>query len=676
MSQPPKIRKLDETVVNRIAAGEIIQRPANALKELLENSLDAKSSQIQVTVKDGGLKVLQIKDNGTGIRREDLEIVCERFTTSKLKEFDDLRTIDTFGFRGEALASISHVAQLTITTKTCTDKCAYKASYLDGKLKSQPQPCAGNQGTIILVENLFYNIATRRKALSSPSDEFNKISEVVTRYAVHNPTVSFSLNKQGESASSVRTPHNSTHVNNVKMLYGTSVSKELIDIQDQSSKYNFKFHALVTNTKYTSKRMTFLLFINHRLVESSRIKKNLEDLYSVYLPKKSHPWCYLSLEIVPKNVDVNVHPTKCEVRFLHEDAIIEQVKLAINDKLAGSSNSGDFYVQSKLLSAPEKVENVSETKDQKKVNPKDMVRTDSSDQKLDKFNFTQTKLDTSEINTPNMEIDRPEPVFDFPEKSLEAEKPVLTFKSFSQNPIKSETKLLSILQLRSEVEDSYDENLKKILSDSVFVGCVDETYVLIQSGVNLYMCKIINLFKELLYEIMLYDFSNYGVMKFTEPVSLYDLAMEGLESEEAGWTEEDGKKEELAARVQELILEKADMLKEYFSIYVDKNGNLKSLPILLNNYFPDPGRIPMFILRLSTEVDWMAEKPCFRDICKETAEFYSKIDATDENWKFNVEHIIYPAIKESLLPPCSFYKDSTILKVSSLPELYKVFERC
>lgn len=265
--EPGVIKKLDEVVVNRIAAGEIIQRPANALKELLENSLDAKSSHIQVTIKSGGLKLLEIQDNGTGIRKDDLSIVCERFTTSKLSKFEDLTEIATFGFRGEALASISHVAHLSIQTKTASERCGYKAAYSDGKLLAPPKPCAGNQGTIITIEDLFYTMPQRRQALKSPAEEFQKISDVLAKYAVHNPQVGFVLRKQGEQPT-LKTQARSSRAENIRAIYGAAVAKELMDFSHKDDMFKFELECQLTQVNYAVKKSTLLLFINHRLVDS------------------------------------------------------------------------------------------------------------------------------------------------------------------------------------------------------------------------------------------------------------------------------------------------------------------------------------------------------------------------------------------------------------------------
>nr|XP_050869896.1 DNA mismatch repair protein Mlh1 isoform X3 [Vespula vulgaris] len=776
-----------------------------------------------------------------------MEIVCERFTTSKLQNFEDLKAISTFGFRGEALASISHIALLTITTKTSDEKCAYRATYIDSKLKESPKPCAGNQGTTITIENLFYNVATRRKALSNVSEEFTKITDIIIKYAIHNPKVGFILKKHGETTPQVRTTHNSTKMNNIRILYGNPVARELLEIELEDESYQFKMHALITNPNYTSKRMIFLLFINNRLVESTPIKKMLEETYTIYLPKKTHPFCYISLEINSNNVDVNVHPTKHEVRFLHEDSIIEKVKLALDEKLAGDSASRTFYLQARLPKVDVTKETLKEvlpefekenSEKQKKIHQRELIRTDSSDQKLDKFNFTihtamkiarsnnsermessiQTekmleleisndiknnvttddisidvkKIDiannesehlniitndskpsqsisseaiastsnNSVISTNNInlntyqeevllmsesdsddscneeqnginkcndsiaknarkrvyqyfgnkniedlekELPETKPIINIKEQNndnkmeqynkrctednvdcisqtnvTKENKSIQEFKSYSINNFRREVKLTSVLKLRKEVEDNCHQGLREILSNLIFVGCIDEVSTLIQSGVNLYICNTKKLAEELFYEIMLYDFANYGVIKFSDPISLYDLAILGLETEEAGWTEEDGPKEELATSVKELLLEKADMMKEYFSIVIDKKGNLKSLPILLDKYFPFEGGLPIYILRLSIEVDWTTEQPCFQNICRETARYFSEMNPihNTHDWKYVTEHILYPAIKESLLPPKHFAHDSTILQITSLPDLYKVFERC
>ena len=365
-AEVPSIRRLDETVVNRIAAGEVIQRPANALKEMIENSLDAKSTIITVTVKSGGLKLLQIQDNGCGIRKTDMSIVCERFTTSKLNKFEDLSSIATYGFRGEALASISHVAHVTITTRTADSNCAYRASFSDGKLVSprpgqpaEPKPCAGNRGTQITVEDLFYNVSTRRKALKSPGEEYTKIMDVVSKYAIHNSGVAFTLKKQGENMASVRTTASATVVDNIRAIYGPSVAKELLEVSLDNHKYSFKMHAHISNANYSVKKFTFLLFINHRLVDSSSLRKAIQTVYEAYLPKGMQPFVYMSLEIAAANVDVNVHPTKHEVHFLHEDSITEAIQKSIEERLLGANESRTYFTQALLPGAPVPVADVS-----------------------------------------------------------------------------------------------------------------------------------------------------------------------------------------------------------------------------------------------------------------------------------------------------------------------------
>ena len=409
---PGIIQKLDETVVNRIAAGEVIQRPANALKELMENCLDAGSSNITVVVAGGGLQLLQINDNGSGIRKEDLKIVCERFTTSKLREFNDLTSISTYGFRGEALASISHVAKLTIMTKTEGSPCGYKVEYSDGKpVNDKPKPSAANKGTQITVEDLFYNVPTRKRVLKSASEEFNKIADVVTKYSIHNSgKVGFTLKKIGDSNHDLRTQVGASVSDNVGVIYGSTIAKELIDFEHEEKPLKFKIRGSMTNANFNVKKMNFILFINHRLVESTALKKAIEMIYSAYLPKGTYPFVYLSLEIAPENVDVNVHPTKHEVHFLHQDEIIEKIQQAIDAKLMGSNKSRTFYTQAILPGAPiplsvelktdsDKSKSSGGPKSEQPPPAKSMIRTDSRDQKMERF-----LLNTSTSNTKGISL--------------------------------------------------------------------------------------------------------------------------------------------------------------------------------------------------------------------------------------------------------------------------------
>ncbi|XP_038665768.1 DNA mismatch repair protein Mlh1 [Scyliorhinus canicula] len=743
MADPGVIRRLEDTVVNRIAAGEVIQRPANAIKEMVENSLDAKSSNIQVTVKDGGLKLIQIQDNGTGVRKEDLEILCERFTTSKLQKFEDLTSIATYGFRGEALASISHVAHVTVTTKTADGKCAFRASYCDGRLKGPPKPCAGNQGTQITVEDLFYNIVTRRKALKNPSDEYSRIVEVMSRYAIHNSGVSFAVKKQGETVADVRTLPNASTLDNIRTVFGNAVSRELIEVCLEDPKFAFKMKGYISNANYSVKKCIFLLFINHRLVESSALRKAIEAVYAAYLPKNTHPFLYLSLEILPQNVDVNVHPTKHEVHFLHEDSIIESVQQHVESKLLGSNSSRTYFTQTLLpgpvISSSDFVK-PSAPGSLDKPYAHQMVRTDSKEQKMDAFLQPINKpLErppasiSADGGTRNQDSEM-EDLSDF--DLLAVEKAGSSSKTLQESlhpcnddssnapsrkrlrtdspgeakevnssrdmtaahlPKRRIINLTSVLGLREEVNSQNHTGLQDMLQNHSFIGCVNPQWALVQYQTKLYLINTTKLSQELFYQIFIYDFGNFGVLRLSSPAPLYELAMLALDSPESGWTEEDGPKEGLAEYIVDFLKTKSEMLRDYFSLGIDEEGNLTGLPLVLENYVPALEGLPMFILRLATEVNWDEEKECFEKLSKECGMFYSirkeyTLDAetqvspnsgqqspelgTDKSWKWTVEHVVSKAFRTLLLPPKHFSEDGSILQLANLPDLYKVFERC
>ncbi|XP_077585647.1 DNA mismatch repair protein Mlh1 [Stigmatopora nigra] len=727
------IRKLEEVVVNRIAAGEVIQRPSNAVKELIENCLDAQSTNIQVTVKDGGMKLLQIQDNGTGIRKEDMEIVCERFTTSKLQTFEDLSAIATYGFRGEALASISHIAHVTITTKTADAQCAYRANYSDGILKGPSKPCAGNQGTQVLVEDLFYNVPTRKRSFKSSSDEYSRIVEVVSRYAIHNSGKSFSVKKQGETIADVRTLPNASVVDNIRGVFGNAVSRELIEVGCEDQKLAFKIKGYISNANYSVKKCIMVLFINHRLVESSSLRKAMETVYAAYLPKNTHPFLYLSLEIAPKNIDVNVHPTKHEVHFLHEDSIIESVQKHIEAKLLGSNSSRTYFTQTLLpglsaCGAADVKPSIGMSESADRVYAHQMVRTDCRVQKLDAFLQPKEKLlPEPEIAGPSgadseaktvepddmdmwevmeqMDAELPESEDDEQVQDIqrehsrkeqneveEVEKTEVAKEgkvTAPATPKRHMTKLRSIKELRSEISDKAHKGLQEMLQNHSFVGCVNPEWTLIQHHTKLYILNTTALSQELFYQILIYDFGNFGIYRLSTATPIYDLAMVALGSEESGWTEEDGPKEGLAQYIVDFLKKKAEMLGEYFSLEIDQEGNLKGLPLLLDNYTPAIEGLPMFILRLATEVNWDSEKDCFRDFSKECSMFYSirkqyiledepgkTQDSEVNSWRWNVEHVLCKAFRSLISPPKHISEDGTVLQIANLPDLYKVFERC
>lgn len=696
MQAPRRIRALEQDVVNKIAAGEIIVAPVHALKELIENAVDASSTSLEILVKEGGLKLLQITDNGCGISKDDLPILCERFTTSKLKSFEDLQAIGTYGFRGEALASISHIAHLAVTTKTYDSSCAWKAHYAGGRLtpakpgqSEDPKPCAGRQGTQISVEDLFYNVPTRRRAFRSASEEYAKIAEVVGKYAVHCQGVAFSCKKHGEAGAGVAVPANANIRDRIRLTQNSNAANELIDFQISSDQYGFRAAGLVSNANYNGKKTTMLLFINHRSVDSSAIKKAIEQTYSVFLPKGGKPFIYLSLDIDPARVDVNVHPTKREVNFLNEDEIIELVCEEIRTRLGKVDTSRTFMTQSLLVgagtpsisktnplpgasaAATSQRPPTTQTGSSRKPYENNLVRTDAKSRKI-----TAMLPQAQHQESPSHE-----PVSDDIEYEYTDKESTIC-------------RLTTIKDLRASVRENMHNELTDTYANHTFVGIADETkrIAAIQGGVKLFLVDYGMTAAEYFYQLALTDFGNYGSIRFNPPLALQDLIQIAVQQARAA-TESDNTDvdwDKVAAAVTQQLISRKDMLFEYFALEVSPEGNLLAIPLLMKGYMPCMAKLPNFILRLGPHVDWSDEKGCFQSLLRELASFYApealppapqegQTEAEDmaerrRHVRRAVENVLFPAFKARLVATASLLKGT--VEVANLKGLYRVFERC
>lgn len=660
-------------------------------------------------------------------QKEDLPILCERFTTSKLQKFEDLQTIATYGFRGEALASISHIAHLTVTTKNRDSNCAWRAYYDSGKLvpakpgqSPDPKPVAGRQGTQITVEDLFYNVPTRRRAFRSASDEYNKIIDMVGRYAIHCSNVAFSCKKHGESSTSIAVQASASCRDRIRQIYGGSVASELTDFSTSDNRWAFKAKGLATNANYSTKKTTILLFINHRCVESSNIRKAIEQTYSAFLPKNGHPFVYLSLEIDPHRVDVNVHPTKREVNFLNEDEIIQAICEHIRSKLAAVDASRTFLTQSLLpggtwtgpgpgpgstpqqsaAATPSKTGGAAAAATRKtpaRPNENNLVRTDTNLRKITSMlpPAAATRGGSGGGGPSSGHGTAPGGDAEIEYETVDREV--------------TACRLISVRELRAEVREEMHHELTEIFANHTFVGVVDERRRLaaIQGGVKLYLVDYGRVCLEYFYQLGLTDFGNFGVIRFSPPLDLMELLTLAAQQEKdaaaaagrngAGEDEEEEfDVAEIVDLVAEQLIERREMLLEYFSLEISPTGELLSIPLLVKGYNPAIVKLPKFLLRLGPHVNWTEEKACFESFLKELAAFYvpeqlptmpgneedaakedidAELKARRSHVRRAVEHVLFPAFKARLVATKSMTQ-GVILEVADLKGLYRVFERC
>uniref|UniRef100_A0A0N5C8D2 DNA_mis_repair domain-containing protein n=1 Tax=Strongyloides papillosus TaxID=174720 RepID=A0A0N5C8D2_STREA len=326
------IHRLPQELIDLIAAGEIIAKPFNAVKELVENSMDAGATEISIIIADGGLSSLQVQDNGCGIDKDDLKIVAERFTTSKLKSTDDFKKMQTYGFRGEALASISCISNLSITSRTKDSNVAFSATYVSGKLEGAVKPSTGKIGTLVTVKNLFDKLNVRKVSFKNSTDERNRISDVIVRYAIENPHIAFAF-KSNSNKVSFRTTGNNNIRDCASVLLGPSIGNSLIEQNFSDKRLHFECKLVLTKPKpprvstykkdMEGNKRIFHIFINKRLVECSSLQTAIN--YTFNCCGKVCSFISVSLKIDPDRVDVNIHPSKKDVIFLNSEQITQRI---------------------------------------------------------------------------------------------------------------------------------------------------------------------------------------------------------------------------------------------------------------------------------------------------------------------------------------------------------------
>ncbi len=319
------IKVLDQALINKIAAGEVIERPASVVKELIENAIDAGADIISIDVKEGGKSFIKVTDNGSGMDEKNAELAIERHATSKIKDTDDLFAINTLGFRGEALASIAAVSRLKLITKTKQAIEGTKIEIEGSKIISK-QKTGCPDGTSIEVHDLFFNTPVRKNYLRPMPTEFSAILDVVTRYALINYNLSLKLTHNDKVI--LQSPKSEAMLDNIVNIYGKEIAKEMVFVGSESG--DIKINGYISKPSLTRSDKTHQsIYINKRYIYDKTITNAIYDAYHTLLFTQRHPIAILNLDIDPKKIDVNVHPTKREIRLEKTDQVYEAVFNAI-----------------------------------------------------------------------------------------------------------------------------------------------------------------------------------------------------------------------------------------------------------------------------------------------------------------------------------------------------------
>lgn len=419
------INILDDLTINKIAAGEVVERPSSVVKELLENAIDSGATQVVVDITDGGKKCIKISDNGSGILSSEVEKCFLRHATSKIKEIDDLYDLYSFGFRGEALASISAVSNIEMITKTKEEVIGTKIE-LSGSKIIKKEPIGTKDGTTITIKDLFFNTPVRAKFLKSTHAETINISDLINKLAIGNPGVRIKYINNKKLM--LNTPGDNKLINVIRSIYGKEITDNLIEVDYEDEK--IKIYGYIGNNNiYRSNKNLQHIYINKRYVRSKIILDAINESYKSIIPINKFGVCFLNITINPGEIDVNIHPTKLEVKFQDEKDVYIKIRDLIKNKLLNISligkyksytNNNENYVQNKLNHLGEN-------------NLEEKVETSSNQ------NINQNKIDF-EYKTEPKEQDTLSLKEESKEYNIDEREDLSSFKSFKEALEENETK--------------------------------------------------------------------------------------------------------------------------------------------------------------------------------------------------------------------------------------------
>lgn len=362
-----KIHLLDQSTINQIAAGEVIDRPVSVVKELTENAIDAGATAVTIEIKQGGTTLIRITDNGSGIMAEDIPEAFRRHSTSKIMQAADLLTVSSLGFRGEALSSVAAVARVELITRTHSSLVGNRF-VIEGGNEQTLEEVGAPEGTTIIVRDLFYNTPARKKFLKTPATEGGYIYDMVGKMALSRPDISFRFIQNGQNKLHTAGNHNLKDV--IYHIYGRELTRELIPISYESS--FFRIEGFIGKPMISrSTRSCEIYFINGRYIRSNLIHKAIEEGYRNFLMQHKFPFTVFNIIIDPEFTDVNVHPSKMELRFRNQEFLYEEVVSAVRKTLTGRELSPDFSAEpeKQQKKAEEKREVLPAAEKEKKVLP-------------------------------------------------------------------------------------------------------------------------------------------------------------------------------------------------------------------------------------------------------------------------------------------------------------------